>query len=134
MCVEETFNAKSVGYFCFYKQGDTAHGAPAACGDTGRPYSGVQKNAVSIDGQTADICSLRVSTCTALNQFSQTNCTSGTNTANDQLCGASPGVDSKCVSFTASTYLCTTTCLSDFDCLTGSNCNTGANPRVCTFP
>jgi hypothetical protein len=134
MCVEEMFNAKSVGYFCFYKQGDTAHGAPADCFTNGRPYSGVLKNAVSIDGQTADICSLVTSTCVALNQYRSTNCTSTTNTANDQLCGFAPGVDSKCVSFTSSTYLCTTTCLSDFDCKVGVTCNTGVNPNVCTFP
>jgi hypothetical protein len=134
MCVEEKFNGQSVGYFCFYKQGDTANGAPTDCTLTGRPYSGVLKNAVSIDGATADICSLRVSTCTALNQFSQTNCTSSTNTANDGACGFAPGVDSKCVTY-GTQHLCTTTCGSDLDCQSGINftCDTGANPPVCTF-
>ena len=89
MCVNEVFNGSSVGYFCFYKQGAT--GAPAVCGNPSRPYSGLLKNASSIDGQVADICSLRVSTCTALNQFSQTSCTSSTGTSNDQLCGFAPG-------------------------------------------
>ena len=93
MCVNEMFNGSSVGYLCFYKQGDTADGAPASCISNGRPYSGVLKGATSIDGQTADLCSLRVSTCTALNQFSQTSCTSSTGTSNDQLCGFAPGID-----------------------------------------
>jgi hypothetical protein len=132
MCVDEMFSGDSVGYFCFYKQGDTANGAPAVCGSTSRPYSGVLK-ATSIDGQTADICSLRVSTCLALNQFSQTNCTSS-GAADDQLCGFAPGVDSKCAqTSTAGVYLCTVTCLSDLDCRTGVTCNTGVNPPVCSF-
>ena len=136
MCVEEMFNGQSVGYFCFYKQGDTANGAPASCISNGRPYSGVLKSAVSIDGETADICSLRVSTCAALNQFSQANCTTSTNTANDGACGFAPGVDSKCAeSSTPGVYSCTTTCGSDLDCPLGINfkCDTGANPPVCTF-
>jgi len=135
MCVEEVFNGQSVGYFCFFKQGDTAHGAPASCFTNGRPYSGVLKGAVSIDGAAADICSLRGSTCTALNEFSQTDCTSSTNTANDQACGFAPGVDSKCAeSSTPGVYSCTTTCLSDLDCRIGVTCNTHVNPPVCIFP
>ena len=137
MCTEELFHGQSVGYFCFYKQGDTANGAPASCFTNGRPYSGVLKNAVSIDDQTADICSLRVSTCAALNEFSQTDCTATTDAgtlANDQACGFAPGVDSKCAeSSTAGVYSCTTTCLSDLDCRMGVTCDTGANPPICTF-
>jgi hypothetical protein len=134
MCVEEMFNGQSVGYFCFYKQGDTANGAPASCISNGRPYSGVLKGAVSIDGAAADICSLVLSTCTALNEYRSINCTSSTNTANDQACGFAPGVDSKCAeTSTSGVYLCTTTCLSDLDCLSGVSCNTGANPRVCNI-
>jgi hypothetical protein len=132
MCVDEQFNGKSVGYFCFYRQGDTGNGAPASCFSNGRPYSGVLKNAVSIDGQMADICSLRVSTCPALNQFSQTNCTSATSTANENLCGFAPGVDSKCVeTTTAGVFSCTVTCGNDIDCRLGFSCDTGVNPPVC---
>ena len=134
MCVNETFNGSSVGYFCFYKQGDTANGAPASCFSNGRPYSGVLKSAASIDGQTADICSLVTSTCSALNQFRSTNCTSATGTANDQLCGFAPGIDSKCAATTAAdVYSCTVTCGSDLDCRSGFTCNTGINPPVCSF-
>jgi hypothetical protein len=134
MCVEEMFNGQSAGYFCFYKQGDSANGAPASCISNGRPYSGVLKNAVSIDGKTADICSLVTSTCTALNEYRAKDCTSGA-TANDQTCGFAPGVDSKCASTsTAGVFLCTTTCLSDLDCKIGVACNTGVNPNVCSFP
>jgi len=138
MCVNQTFGGKSVGYFCFYKQGDTANLAPADCTLTGRPYVKVDKNAVSIDGQTADICSLVTSTCTALNQFRSTTCTSATSTTatpDDQLCGVSPGIDSKCIAYGTSQYRCTVTCLGDDDCPKGVNvaCDTGVNPPVCTF-
>ena len=135
MCVDEMFNGQSVGYFCFYKQGANVNGAPADCTLTGRPYSGVLKNSVSIDGLTADICSLATSTCTALNEFSQPthSCASASGTANDQLCGFAPGVDSKCQAYGSSQFLCTTTCGSDVDCRTGFTCNISANPPVCTF-
>ena len=134
MCAEEMFNGQSVGYFCFYKQGDTANGAPAVCGSPSRPYSGVLKNAVSIDGETADICSLVTSTCTGLNEYRSKDCTSSTNTANDGACGFAPGVDSKCIAYSSPAYACTTTCLSDFDCRIGVTCNTHVNPPVCIFP
>ena len=111
MCVNEVFNGSSVGYFCFYKQGAT--GAPAVCGNPSRPYSGLLKNASSIDGQVADICSLVVSTCPALSQFRSKDCTSA-GAASDQLCGFAPGVDSKCVAFTSPAFVCTDTCLSDW--------------------
>jgi hypothetical protein len=133
LCVEQRFNGRSVGFFCFYKQGDTVNGAPADCTLTGRPYSGVLKNALSIDGQLADICSLVTSTCTALNQFRQTNCSSATGSADDLLCGSAPGVDSKCAAYGPSQHLCTVTCLSDLDCKTGVTCNTGVIPNICTF-
>jgi hypothetical protein len=132
MCVQEMYNGSPVGYFCFYKQGDTTNGAPAVCGDTGRPYVKVITGATSIDSQTADICSLRVSTCPALNQFSQTNC-SPSGTPSDANCGFAPGVDSKCAAFTTTQYLCTVTCASDFDCKAGFSCNTGVNPNVCNL-
>ena len=132
MCANEMFNGSAVGYFCFYKQGAT--GAPAVCGDTGRPYVKTLTGATSIDGQTADICTLRSSTCTALNEFSSKDCASA-GSASDQLCGFAPGVDSKCVAFTSTQNLCTVTCGSSLDCPVGVNftCNTGAPVPICTF-
>ncbi len=129
LCVNEQFNGQSVGYFCFYKQGAT--GAPANCLLNGRPYAKTITGATSIDGQTADICSLRVTTCPALNEFSQKDCTSSTSTANDQLCGFAPGADSKCVAVTSTQYRCTTVCASNDNCK--FSCNTGTSPNICTF-
>ena len=131
LCVELKVNGVSAGHFCFWKQGDAANGAPADC-TLEHPYVKIVEGAVSIDGNSATICGLRVSSCTALNQYSQTSCASATNSAKDSLCGVAPGVDSKCQTY-GTQHLCTVTCLSDFDCKLGVSCNTGVNPNVCKF-
>jgi hypothetical protein len=134
LCYQETFGGNPVGYFCFWKQGDTANGAPADCTiQVNRPYVNAQSNALSIDGEVATLCAPRgVTTCTALNQYSSTNC-APTGTPNEALCGFSPGQDAKCLPFGASQYLCTNTCLSDLDCKFGVTCNTNVNPQVCNL-
>jgi hypothetical protein len=132
LCVEETFGspAKSVGHFCFWKQGDTVNGAPADCFTGGRPYAGVTLDAISVDSQSADICALRVSSCAALNQFSAKDCASG-GSGSDSLCGFDPPNDAKCDRVgVSSNYACTMTCLDDRDC-PGVSCNTGVAPFIC---
>lgn len=129
LCVLDRFNSKNLGYFCHWKQGDTTDGAPADCATAGRPFAGVQAAAVSIDGQTADICLLRVSTCVANNQFSDKDCKSGS-TGNDSLCGADAPNDAKCVPFGVG-FRCTMRCLGDDDCPDPSTCDKTATPRVC---
>ncbi|MGC4067250.1 MAG: hypothetical protein QM784_21930 [Polyangiaceae bacterium] len=132
LCHQQMFDGKPVGYFCFWKRGDASNGAPAACSDaSSRPYSKVDANVVSVDGETATLCTLRSSTCIALNQYSAADC-GPTGTSNDALCGFAPGVDSKCMAYDVA-YRCTTTCLSNDDCRTGVTCNTGVTPPVCTF-
>jgi hypothetical protein len=125
-------NGVSAGHFCFSMQGDTANGAPADC-TLARPYVKIVEGAVSIDGNSATVCGLAVSSCTAMNQFRQSSCASATNTASDALCGVAPGVDSKCEPYGTSQFRCTVTCGSDDDCQLGFSCNTAVNPRVCKF-
>ena len=131
LCVEQKFGTLSVGYFCFFKQGDTANGAPADC-TTAQPYvSGIA--ATSIDGEFAQICALRASTCIAMNQYSQTSCASSTGTPDNSLCGASAGVDSECTAYGASQYLCTVACGGNVDCpilgATSMTCSTTSGTR-----
>jgi hypothetical protein len=123
-CVLEKYDGVDVGYFCFWKQGDTANGAPSDCFTEGKPYSDVQANATSVDGATVDICSLRSSSCVAVSQFSSKNCKPAASPDNN-LCGAAAPKDAKCdqVGSTAN-YRCTMTCLSDEDCPGVSLCNT----------
>jgi hypothetical protein len=136
LCVLDTVgtgsSAKTAGYFCHWKKGDTANGAPADCLASGRPYAGTQTAVTSIDGQTADICSLRVSSCQASSEYSTKNC-APSGTPNDSLCGVAAPADAKCIQgANSSTYLCTMTCASDLDC-PGLPCDTQASPRVCQF-
>jgi hypothetical protein len=129
LCVEQIFNGKSVGHFCLYQQGATS--APLDC-TMARPYIKAVST-TSIDGTAGLVCSLRLSTCTALSQFSQASCASATNTPDDTLCGAAPGVDSKCATYGTTQYRCTTACVNDDDCVAGLTCNTVTTPRVCNL-
>ena len=129
LCAEQLFNGQSVGYFCFYKQGET--GAPADCANGGRPYVKVWST-TSIDEQRATLCGLVVTTCIALNQFRQTDCTAS-GVATDTLCGFESAVDSKCALYGSTQHRCTVVCLSDDDCKPGVSCNTAVNPNVCNL-
>jgi hypothetical protein len=133
MCVQEQFGspAQSVGYFCFWKKGDTANGAPTTCLPGADPYSATIAKATSIDGSKSDICSLGVSTCIANNQFKKKDC-ANTTLPDDSLCGFAPTKDSKCVQADIGVFLCTMTCGSDHDC-PGTTCDTGSSPRVCNL-
>jgi len=135
LCVLDTLgsgtSAKSVGYFCHWKRGDTANGAPALC-SAARPYFRTAAGVTSIDGEVADICTLAVSSCPANNEFRSKNC-APTGTPDDTLCGVSPPDDAKCAQVDASTYRCTMTCLSEDDCRSPSTCNTAVSPAVCTL-
>jgi len=132
MCVLDKFGSPSqdVGYFCHWKQGDTAEGAPADCTVGGQPYFGTLKNATSVDGVVNDICTLRTSTCAARNQFGSKDCLVAS-TPTDSVCGFSPTKDSKCGQVgSSSTYRCTMTCSTTDDCPQFA-CDTGASPAVC---
>jgi hypothetical protein len=126
-CVLEKYDGIDIGYFCFWKQGDTGNGAPSDCFTEGKPYAGVQVNATSVDGQKSDICTLRSSTCIARNQFSSKDCKSGA-TGENSLCGSTPPKDAKCDQVGASAnYRCTMTCGSDEDCPGVFTCNTSTD-------
>jgi hypothetical protein len=135
LCVLDTLGAgataKTVGYFCHWKKGDETNGAPTDCLESGRPYAGTLTGVNSIDGQTADICSLAVSSCPANSDFRSKNCAPG-GTPDDSLCGVAAPVDAKCIqAMNSSAYRCTMRCLSSEDCPAGSSCNTSRG--VCQF-
>jgi hypothetical protein len=134
MCVLDKFGtpSKDVGYFCHWKKGDTANGAPSDCFASGKPYSGTQIGAVSIDGDISDLCTLRVSTCLARNQFGAKDC-KVSNLPSDAMCGFSPAKDSKCAQVpSSSSYRCTMACSTTDDCPQFA-CDTGASPSVCAL-
>jgi hypothetical protein len=97
-CVLETFAGTSLGYSCFHvRQGATC---PS-------PYAQAS-TATTIDGQSETVCSLRSSTCSALNQMF-TPCTG------DAECGEANLDDGRC-----STSMCSLPCTSGIDCPSGS--------------
>ncbi len=133
LCVLETFGDadEPVGYFCFWKQGDTENGAPTDCFTGGKPYAGVTLDAVSVDGVTADICSLRGSTCVARADHDNKDCKSG-GVGDNSLCGFAPPEDAICDQVGVSTnYICTMRCSADRDCPSPATCNTGAGTPYC---
>jgi hypothetical protein len=142
LCAEQQYNGKSVGYFCFWKQGDTANSAPADCvEERNRPYVNAVAGTKSVDGESATLCMLTAGTtsCIALAQYRTKNCAPEGH-PDDSLCGFAPGEDSKCMKFGVSQYRCATTCVSYDDCRgssgdgsTGITCDLGEVPSVCTF-
>ncbi|MGC4064033.1 MAG: hypothetical protein QM784_05220 [Polyangiaceae bacterium] len=139
LCLAQSYKGEFLGYFCFWKQGDTENGAPVDCAlKSNRPYVNLQSNVSSIDGEQANLCTLRsVTTCKAIHQYSAVDCAPN-GVAEPELCGVVPGEDARCVPFGATQYRCTSACLSADDCVgsdTGSSisCDTGTTPRVCTL-
>jgi len=130
MCVLQTFGnpAQDVGYFCFWKRGDSAPGAPTLCSSE-VPYVRTIADASSIDAQMATICGLAASTCVARAQFRSTDCTSGAS-GDDSLCGFAPPDDAVCEQFDEGVHRCTMRCLSDDDC-PGVSCNTQVGEPYC---
>jgi hypothetical protein len=131
LCVQQRFGTpvQDVGYFCVWKQGDTVNGAPADCATQGRPYVRAITNAMSIDRETANVCSLAVSTCVARNQFRSKDCASA-DAGNNTMCGFAPPEDAKCVPF-GTGFRCTMRCRSDDDCPPGGACNTQVAEPYC---
>jgi hypothetical protein len=145
LCVKQTFDDPSdspdqgaidIGYFCAWHKNSGVGGAPAQC-TSAPPYINVEAAAVSMDGETADVCVLRVSTCPALADFSNKDC-APSGTPNDTLCGASVAPhDGYCVLKEAGPpndiYRCTVPCMGDTDCPGSSTTCSLASPRLCTL-
>ncbi len=137
LCVLQKFgeSGEDVGYFCHWIAGDTENGAPAECySSQGRPFVETS-DVVSIDGDEAQACVLRTSTCKALNEFSENDCkSSGTGgvSGDDSLCGFDPPNDAKCDQVgSTTTYQCSVRCISSDDCPVGVICAPGSGQRYC---
>ena len=132
LCAKETYlTASNTGYFCFEIQGGTAQDSPQDC-TTFKPYIKALAGVTSIDGTTSTLCTLRASTCEAMNEFSIKDCSSASG-PQDAVCGLAPPSDAKCAAYGTTQYRCTVICLNDDDCKTGSSCNPSVNPNVCTM-
>lgn len=118
-----------VGYFCLGKRLDDS------CTLDRRPYVRTIADVASVDGVVESVCTLRTSTCPALNQFSDTDrrCTG---TADHETCGTEGLDDGYCLPFPGETFsACTVPCLSGDDCKGGAACENEASlgRDVCQF-
>ena len=133
LCVLQEFDSATIGYFCFWEKNAGQGGAPTSC-PTARPYIETVLDADSIDGLTADVCALEVSTCPGHQDFRspEVDC-APTGTPDDTLCGEPNVSDAYCRLFAPDpdVYRCTVPCLSDDDCRPGSDCDIMADPPHC---
>jgi hypothetical protein len=119
-----------VGYFCFWREDATEAGAPAGDCVNARPYVDTRADSESIEGTDATVCGLRVTTCAGYKDYSAKTCAG---IEDDAVCGdARFASDAYCEMFSASTYRCTTPCLSDDDCDVGATC-TATAPKYCAL-
>jgi hypothetical protein len=138
LCVMQTFDSATIGYFCVWQKAAGVGGAPTGC-STARPFVKTVNDAESIDGTTANICTLAVTTCPAYNDYrsSAVNCEPTPNVPDDSACGAPSVDDAYCRLFDMdgadNIYRCTMPCLSDDDCKVGATCDTEVAPNVCTL-
>ena len=109
-----------------------ASGAGAPNGDcfAVRPYVRALLAATSLDGVTATVCGLAVTTCPAMNDFRTANCMT-LDAAGDARCGAAGFADGVCRAAGPTTNRCTVECGSDDDCTTGFTSDTTVTPHVC---
>ncbi|HMJ11902.1 MAG TPA: hypothetical protein VK524_10840 [Polyangiaceae bacterium] len=134
LCVLQQFNSTTIGYFCVWQRAAGVGGAPSSCTNA-RPYFKAVGDAESIDGTTADICTLAVSTCPAQNDFRSPaiNCAPA-GVPNDALCGFGGVADGYCRALPApedDMYRCTVPCGSPDDCRIGFECDIVSNPPYC---
>ena len=132
LCVPMTFDtpARPVGNYCLWRLDSTGAGAPNGACSTVRPYVRALPDATSLEGVTATVCGLRVTTCPAMNDFSATNCMT-LDATGDARCGAAGFADGVCRVLDAAANRCTVECGSDDDCKTGFTCDTTVVPQVC---
>ncbi|MFO0683401.1 MAG: hypothetical protein U0234_15190 [Sandaracinus sp.] len=140
LCVPMTYDDPTTGAadpvpagnHCLWREDASGAGAPnGSCFGNGRPYVRAS-SLTSVDGVTAMVCTLAVSTCEAQTAFRMTDCMT-LDAAGDARCGEPTLHDGVCRMVDATHNRCTTFCVSDDDCPAGVTCNTGASPRVCNF-
>jgi hypothetical protein len=102
-----------------------------------QPFAG-QETRPTIDGSSADVCSLALSTCTAHAQYRNTPCASDSdpNQGDDSKCGL-PGIDDGyCAKGgLALGWRCTVKCNNDIvDCpLAAASCKADSSPNFCSL-
>lgn len=120
-CAPTDLDGTDAGFFCLWDLG-APEMAPIACSMV-RPF-GTPDNVSTIGGQAAEVCTLRLSTCPAYNDFSgpgrgSPSCAGQDTPEADADCGHPDLDDGFCVMEDAASNLCTTRCTNDIDCVFG---------------
>ncbi len=95
LCVPMTFGdpAMPVGNFCLWRQDATGSGAPNGdCTMATHPYVVPVADATSVDGTSATVCGLRLTTCPALHDFGMTTCSGAGDNASCGAAGLDDGI------------------------------------------
>lgn len=123
LCVAMTFGDPPVpvGSYCLWRQDATETGGPMGDCFTIPPYVRASTGTPSIDGTSASVCSLAVTTCEALNDYRSTTCPS-LDAAGHAVCGVVDVDDGVCTMAGAMTNLCTIRCAGAVDCPFGFSC------------
>lgn len=126
LCVPTDFPVGSgtvIGHHCAWREDATEDGGPmGACSQVPPYIRGAM--ATSINGVTARVCTPRVASCDALQDFSGVSCSPPGTTPNP-MCGATDVDDGFCRMLDAGTNRCTVGCTSNDDC----PCNDGTCAR-----
>ena len=121
-CVEQTFGAAELGFFCFPQQ---------AAGLCPRGF-GVPTSARSIDEQTSTLCLQPLTTCPAFRDayIDRKACLSE---ADDVACGVAGLADGSCVPATSGGFVCSISCGVTPDCFNGTCAEPAPGaPLLCT--
>jgi hypothetical protein len=119
VCVVMTLDSTNVGQFCQWQQAARPPGPDGVCNNV-RPYAGVEP-VTTIDDASTTICTLDLTTCAAVDDYSAETPCSG-----DDECG-DPTVDDGLCRFNAGAAedTCTIPCIGNSDCPPGANCEAG---------
>jgi hypothetical protein len=144
LCVKQTFNDPTdspdqgqieIGYFCAWRL-DAPNGPDGSCFSQ-RPYVAAREDVSSLDGATADVCLLAVTTCPAFADHRSKDCqtTPGSGVGDDALCGHPDAPhDGYCAKADDTTFRCTTPCGgADDDCKASFTCDTATEPDTCSL-
>lgn len=119
VCVQEVFVDTLIPkYACFWKVGAKV----SDCTKT-QPYSYIRSKVSTIDGDTATICGLGVSTCSAWKEYVSPSI----DCAPDglpvhSLCTFDGVASAKCIQAATGLYQCSPRCSKQYDCLSFSEC------------
>lgn len=119
----------SAGNHCLWRSDASGPGAPGGACSTIRPYVSTVSR-TSVDGTTANVCTLALSTCEAHEDFRMVNCMT-LDAPGNARCGRDAVADGVCRSTGGPTNLCTVYCGSDTDCRAGFTCDAGFTPGQC---